>query len=74
MEILYEIFPWEKLNDNGIYEICTFQDGQWQKVLVDDYLIMYKGTFAFTKPVNSCLYNFIYQAQNFNLIIIFMIF
>ena len=56
MEILYEIFPWEKLNDNGIYEICTFQDGQWQKVLVDDYLIMYKGTFAFTKPVNSCLY------------------
>ena len=59
-KLLYEIFPCEKLNDNGIYEICIFHDGQWQKVLVDDYLILYKGTkgtFAFTKPVNNCLYS-----------------
>ena len=58
-KLLYQIFPCEKINDNGIYEICIFHEGQWQKVLVDDYFIFYKGStsFAFTKPVNNCLYS-----------------
>ena len=56
-KLLYEIFPCEKINDKGIYEICIFHDGQWQKVLVDDYFILYKGDFAFTKPINNCLYS-----------------
>ena len=56
-KLLYEIFPCKTLNENGIYEICIFHDGKWQKVLVDDYFILKNGTFAFTKPVNNCLYS-----------------
>ena len=56
-KLLYQIFPCEKINENGIYEICIFHEGIWQKVLVDDYFILCKGDFAFAKPVNNCLYS-----------------
>ena len=58
-QLLYQLFPQEKLNEKGIYEICLFYEGQWQKVLVDDYFVFIKGTnkFAFTQPINYCLYS-----------------
>lgn len=58
-QLLYQLFPLEKINDNGVYEICLFHEGEWKKVLVDDYFIFSRETndFAFTQPNNNCLYS-----------------
>ena len=61
-ELLYQLFPKEVLNNSGYYEICLYHNGEWQKVLVDDYFPIKKDkngkdAFAFTQPVNDCLYS-----------------
>ena len=61
-ELLYQLFPKEVLNNSGYYEICLYHNGEWQKVLVDDYFPITKDengkdAFAFTQPVNDCLYS-----------------
>ena len=65
-QLLYQLFPNENLNNEGIYEICLFYKGEWQKVLVDDYFFFLKNNnynsneidnFVFTKPVRNCLYS-----------------
>ena len=61
-ELLYQLFPKEVLNNSGYYEICLYHNGEWQKVLVDDYFLIRKdnngkNAFAFTQPVNDCLYS-----------------
>ena len=58
-QLLYQLFPNEQINDNGLYEICLFHEGKWVKVLVDDYFVFFKNNnkFAFAKPVNNCLYS-----------------
>ena len=58
-QLLYQLFPNENINKNGIYEVCLFHEGKWVKVLLDDYFVFYKGTdnFAFTKPVRKCLFS-----------------
>ena len=57
--LLYQLFPKEKINNEGFYEICMFHKGKWVKVLVDDYFVFLKNTdiFAFCQPVNNCLYS-----------------
>lgn len=57
--LLYQLFPKEKINSEGFYEICMFYKGKWVKVLVDDYFVFLKNTdnFAFCQPVNNCLYS-----------------
>ena len=58
-QLLYQLFPNENINKNGIYEVCLFHEGKWVKVLLDDYFVFYKGTnnFAFTQPVRKCLFS-----------------
>ena len=58
-QLLFQLFPNEKLNKEGIYEICLFYKGRWQKVLVDDYFVFYKNTneFLFCRPINNCLFS-----------------
>ena len=58
-QLLYQLFPNEQLNKEGIYEICLFYKGRWQKVLVDDYFVFIKNTddFLFCRPVNNCLFS-----------------
>ena len=58
-QLLFQLFPKEKYNPEGYYEICLFHEGIWQKVLVDDYFIFYKNNndFAFTKPVKNCIFS-----------------
>ena len=57
--LLYQLFPKENINSEGLYEICLFHKGKWIKVLVDDYFVFFKDTdvFAFCQPVNDCLYS-----------------
>ena len=59
--LLYQLFPKEKINSEGLYEICLFDTDKkkWIKVLVDDYFVFFKDTdtFAFCQPVNDCLYS-----------------
>ena len=37
-QLLTQIFRIDKLNFQGYYEICLFIDGQWQIVIIDDYI------------------------------------
>ena len=37
-QLLTQIFRIDKLNIQGYYEICLFIDGQWQIVIIDDYI------------------------------------
>ena len=52
-QLLYQLFPNDNINKNGIYKVRLFQEGKWIKVLLDDYFVFYKGTnnFSFTQPV-----------------------
>jgi calpain-15 len=36
--LIHKIFKTDKLNQFGIYEIALFLDGEWQIVIIDDYL------------------------------------
>lgn len=58
-QLLYQLFPKEDIDESGYYQICLFHNGEWQKVLIDDYLVIDKkyNTFAFTQPVNDCLFS-----------------
>ena len=61
-ELLYQLFPKENINEEGLYQICLYHEGEWQKVLIDDYFIFKKNylnkeIFAFARPENDyCLY------------------
>ena len=57
-QLLYQLFPQEKINPEGLYEICLYHKGRWVKVLVDDYFPFIKNTdtFLWTHPINNCLY------------------
>ena len=37
-QLLTQIFRIDKMNSQGYYEICLFIDGQWQIVIIDDYI------------------------------------
>ena len=37
-QLLTQIFRIDKMNVQGYYEICLFIDGQWQIVIIDDYI------------------------------------
>ena len=58
-QLLYQLFPQEKINPEGFYEICLYHKGRWVKVLVDDYFPFIKNTntFLWTHPINNCLYS-----------------
>ena len=58
-QLLFQLFPNEKINTEGFYEICLYYQGKWVKVLVDDYFVFEKNSeeFAFTQPINDCLYS-----------------
>ena len=58
-QLLYQLFPKEKINPEGFYEICLYSKGRWIKVLVDDYFPFIKNTnkFLWTHPINNCLYS-----------------
>ena len=58
------MFPIEDLNPEGIYELCLYKDGEWYKVLIDDYLIFKKREneneplhFYFAQPIKDSLYS-----------------
>lgn len=64
-QLLFQLFPNENLNNEGLYEICLFYKGEWQKVLIDDYFFFYKNVnnpnneeknFAFVRPIRGCLF------------------
>ena len=57
-QLLYQLFPQEKINPEGLYEICLYHKGRWVKVLVDDYFPFIKNTdtFLWAHPINNCLY------------------
>ena len=57
-QLIYQLFPKEDIPSDGIFTVCLFINGEWQKVLIDDYFFFIKGTddFAFTQPVNNCIY------------------
>ena len=57
-QLIYQLFPKEDIPSNGIFTVCLFVNGEWQKVYIDDYFFFYKGTdeFAFTQPVDNCIY------------------
>ncbi len=50
--IIYNIFKTKEISKNGLYEIGMFIDGEWQIVIVDDYIPfnIERDTFAFTQP------------------------
>ena len=63
-QLLYQLFPIEDLNPEGIYELCLYKDGEWYKVLIDDYLIFKKREneneplhFYFAQPIKDSLYS-----------------
>ena len=63
-QLLYQLFPQETINNEGYYELCLYTNGEWYKVLIDDYFIFQKRysedeplEFLFTQPVKGCLYS-----------------
>jgi len=50
--LIYKIFKTKRVSENGLYEIALFIDGEWQIVIVDDYIPINKrlGECAFAKP------------------------
>lgn len=49
---IHSLFKTKEKNEEGIYEMVLFVDGQWQIVFVDDYFPIDKrtGEFFFSKP------------------------
>ena len=62
-QLLYQLFPNENINKNGIYKVCLFHEGKWINVLLDVYFIFYKGTnnFSFTQGVRKCLFSYLLE-------------
>ena len=63
-QLLYQLFPLEEINEEGIYEICLYHQEEWYKILIDDYFVFYKREdenspleFYFTQPAKECLYS-----------------
>ena len=63
-QLLYQLFPEEDINEEGIYEICLYHQEEWYKILIDDYFVFYKREdenspleFYFTQPAKECLYS-----------------
>ena len=63
-QLLYQLFPKEEINDEGYYELCLYTQGEWCKVLIDDYFLFKKREnedgpleFLFTQPAKGCLYS-----------------
>jgi hypothetical protein len=36
--LIHKIFKTDKISDSGLYEIALFIDGEWQIVIIDDYI------------------------------------
>ena len=57
-QLLTQIFRIDKRNEIGYYEICLFINGQWQIVIVDDLIPIYKSNNTkkyFTSfPAKNC--------------------
>lgn len=53
-QLVLQLFRSMKVSEAGIYEVILRIDGEWQIVLVDDYIPVTKGTNnpLFAKPVN----------------------
>ena len=53
-QLILQLFKSLKVSPAGIYEVILRIDGEWQIVLVDDFIPVYKGTRdpIFAKPVN----------------------
>ena len=63
-QLIYQLFPEEEINEEGIYEICLYHEGEWYKILIDDYFLFDKREnendplyFTFAKPAKGCLYS-----------------
>ena len=50
--LIFKIFKTKEVSEIGLYEIAMFIDGEWQIVIVDDFIPMSKQTdeCAFAKP------------------------
>lgn len=46
-----------KLNSKGYYEVRLNINGQWESILIDDYLLFYKNSDGFTLPYNCSPYH-----------------
>ena len=42
-QLIYQLFPKEDIPSDGIFTVCLFINGEWQKALIDDYFFFYKG-------------------------------
>lgn len=53
--LIYQIFKTKSINKYGYYELIFFIDGQWQIVIIDDYLPidLQKGTLSFSRTKKS---------------------
>jgi len=62
-QLIYQLFPNEDMPEDGIFTVCLFVDGKWQKVFIDDYFFFDKGTdqFAFVQPLDNCIYSCILE-------------
>ena len=62
-QLIYQLFPNEEMPEDGIFTVCLFVDGKWQKVFIDDYFFFKKGTdkFAFVQPRDNCIYSCILE-------------
>ena len=51
-EMIYQLFRTKSASSYGYYELVLFIDGEWQIVILDDYIPVKKGTnnFAFANP------------------------
>jgi hypothetical protein len=49
--LIFKIFKTQEVPTNGLYEVALFIDGEWQIVIVDDYIpVNIYGDPAFAKP------------------------
>ena len=63
-QLIYQLFPVEKIKNDGFYEICLYHKEEWYKVLIDDYFVFHRRKnesdpleFYFTQPAKECLYS-----------------
>ena len=53
--LIFQLFKTKTVNENGLYEIIFFIDGEFQIIIIDDYLPVNKNTknLAFAKNKNN---------------------
>ena len=63
-QLIYQLFPEEEIKEEGFYEICLYHEGEWYKILIDDYYLFDKREneddplyFTFAQPAKGCLYS-----------------